>query len=142
MAQEVRKYTAAIPAGTAITSPHTVSIAFPVRIVRSVTWRIPPGAQGVMGWQLAMGGVQVVPVSSDTWVVDDGTDGTFSLDGYPDSGAWQVIGYNTGSFPHSVFLTFHLDLVIRANPVKPVISPLSLAPVSDLSKAGPPIRRR
>lgn len=95
-----------------------------------------------MGWQLAMGGVQVVPVGSDTWVVDNGTSGTFNLDGYPDSGAWQVIGYNTGSFPHSVFLVFHLDLIASPAPAPAPIDARLLSPVPDLSKAGPPIRGR
>lgn len=142
MAREVRKYTVTIPAGTAIATPQTTSIAFPIRVVRSVDWRIPPGAQGVMGWQLAMGGVQVVPYGSDTWVVDDGTAGTFTLDGYPDSGAWQVIGYNTGAFAHSVFLTFHLDLVERPKPVPQQISGPLLSSVMDLSRLGPPVRGR
>ena len=142
MAREIRKYTVTVPAGTAIASPATTSIAFPVRVVRSVDWRIPPGAQGVMGWQLAMGGVQVVPFGSDTWVVDDGTAGAFALDGYPDSGAWQVIGYNTGTFAHSIFLTFHLDLVERRPaPPSQLAGPL-LSSVYDLSKLGPPVRGR
>lgn len=142
MAREIRRYTATIPAGTAITAPVTVSVAFPVRVVRSVDWSIPPGAQGVMGWQLAMGGVQVVPYGSDTWVIDNGTSGTFSLDGYPDSGAWQVIGYNTGAYQHSVFLVFHLDLPTRPAPAPQQIPGRLLAPVPDLSQLGAPIRGR
>lgn len=141
MAREVRKYTVTVPAGTAITTPQTTPIAFPVRVVRSVDWRIPPGAQGVMGWQLAMGGVQVVPVGSDTWVIDDGTAGTFVLDGYPDSGAWQVIGYNTGTFPHSVFLTFHLDLVERPREAPVQLAGPLLSSFNDLSQLGAPVRR-
>lgn len=142
MSVEVRKYTVTIPAGTAIASPVTTSVAFPVRVVRSVDWRIPPGALGVMGWKLAMGGVQLVPYQSDTWVIDDGTGGSFTLDGYPDSGAWQVIGYNTGAFQHSVFLTFHLDLVEPRRPVPSVLSGAALSSVYDLSQLGPPVRRR
>lgn len=142
MAREVRKYTVTVPAGTAIATPQATSIAFPVRTVRSVDWRIPPGAQGVMGWQLAMGGVQVVPVASDTWVIDDGTAGTFTLDGYPDSGAWQVIGYNTGTFPHSVFLTFHLDLVEQPRPAPVQLGGPLISSFTDLSKLGAPVRGR
>jgi len=141
VAREIRRYTATIPAGTAITAPVTVPIAFPVRVVRSVNWSIPPGAQGVMGWQLAMGGVQVVPFGSDTWVIQDGTSGSFTLDGYPDSGAWQVIGYNTGAYPHSVFLVFHLDLVERPRPAPAQLAGPLLSPASDLSQLGAPVRR-
>jgi hypothetical protein len=140
MAIEVRHYTALIPAGTPISAPVLVSIAFPVRVVRSVDWRVAPGAQGVMGWQLAMGGVQVLPTQSDTWVIGDGISGTFTLTNYPDSGAWQVKGYNTGAYPHSLYLTFHLDLTGSARPSPALVSPLNLNPVNDLSKAGPPVR--
>lgn len=142
MAAEVRQYTATFPAGTAIAHPVVVPVVFPPRIVRSVDWRIPPGAQGVMGWQLAMGGVQVLPTSSDTWVVDDGTSGTFTLTNYPDSGSWQVVGYNVGAFQHSVFLTFHLDLPSPARAVPAPLSAFALSGVMDLSKAGPPVRGR
>lgn len=141
MAREVRYFTATIPAGTPIAAPVTVSVAFPVRVVESVDWRIPPGAQGVMGWQLAMGGVQVLPTASATWVVDDGTGGAFALDGYPDSGAWQVVGYNTGLYPHSVFLTFHLDLPPVPKVARVLSTPVAFSPVYDLSNAGPPVRR-
>lgn len=140
MAQEVRRYTATFPAGTPILAPVTVAVSFPPRTVTAIDWRIPPGAQGVMGWQLAMGGVQVLPTQSALWVVDDGTSGTFTLDGYPDSGSWQVIGYNTGAYPHSVFLTFHCNSVSRPAPVPSPLGGLQLAPVSDLSRSGPPIR--
>lgn len=142
MAAEVRQYTATFPAGTPIAAPVTVSVGFPPRVVRSVDWRIPPGAQGVMGWQLAMGGVQVLPTRSDTWVVDDGTSGTFTLDGYPDSGSWQVVGYNTGVYAHSVFLTFHLDLPAKPRAVPAPIGGFTLSGVRDLSQAGPPVRGR
>jgi hypothetical protein len=118
-----------------------VSIGFPVRVVRSVDWSIPPGAQGVMGWQLAMGGVQVVPFGSDKWVIQDGTSGSFTLDGYPDSGAWQVIGYNTGTFAHSVFLVWHLDLPGRTRPVPSPLDPVAISSVHDLSQLGAPVRR-
>jgi|SRR5579863_1249005 len=142
MAREVRKYTATIPANTPVSSPYAVPIVFPFRVVRTIEWSIPPGAQGVMGWQVAMGGVQVIPTGSDLWIVGDGTGGTFSLDGYPDSGAWQVLGYNTGVYAHSIFLVFHLDLIPTPKPPRTVVSPLAMMQLNDLSKAGPPVRGR
>lgn len=75
----------------------------------------------------------MIPTDSDPWVIDDGHAGTFALDGYPDSGAWQVTGYNTGTFAHSVYLAFHVDLV--RSPVAPrsLISPVLLMPLPDIS---------
>jgi hypothetical protein len=97
---------------------------------------------GVFGWQIAMDGVIVFPVDSDKFVVADNQSGTWNVTGAADSGAWQVIGYNTGANPHSVFLAFHCDLPSRADLVTAAypLSQLTLAP--DLSRSGPPVARR
>ena len=133
MADEVRHFTATIPAGTALATPFTQDIGFSPRNVRTIDWRVPPGPSGQMGWRLTMGGVQVIPVNSDPFVVADGNGGTFVVDGYPDSGAWQVQGYNAGAFPHSVYLVFHLDLI--GTPAKPLrlLDPVQLGPLPDIS---------
>lgn len=131
MADEVRRFTATIPAGTLSTAPVTLDVSFPVRTVRTIDWRVPPGASGLMGWRLTMGGVQVIPTKSDPWVIDDGHAGTFALDGYPDSGAWQVTGYNTGAFNHSVYLVFHVDLPTPPAKARQLIAPALLGPVPD-----------
>jgi hypothetical protein len=116
MAAEVREFAAVIPAGTPIGAPAVVDIAFPQRIVRSVGWRVPPGPNGHMGWRLSMGGAQVIPTNLGAWVVASDQADDWPLDGLPDSGAWQVTGYNSGAFDHTVYLTFLLDLVSTAGP--------------------------
>lgn len=131
MADEVRRFTATIPAGTPILTPVTVNITFPPRTVRTIDWRVPPGPTGLMGWRLSMGGVQVLPTRSDSWVIEDDQAHTFVVDNYPDSGAWQVIGYNTGVFNHSVYLTFHLDLPVAPPKPRALIAPALLLPVPD-----------
>lgn len=137
MADEVRHFTATIPAGTPVAAPVAVDISFAIRTVRTIDWRMPPGAAGTTGWRLTMGGVQVIPRLSDLWVIDDGNSGTFTLDGYPDSGAWQVTGYNTGAHPHSIYYTFHLDLVRQPRQLlQPRLDPRALMPVPDLSDGG------
>lgn len=133
MADEVRRFTATIPAGTPIITPVVIDISFPPRTVRTIDWRVPPGPTGTMGWRLSMGGVQVLPTRSDQWVIEDDHADTFVVDGYPDSGAWQVTGYNTGVNPHSVYLTFHLDLITTVKPVRALINPVALMPVPDAS---------
>jgi hypothetical protein len=142
VADDVRHFTATIPAGTQIANPFTQDISFPPRVVRTIDWRMPPGAAGTTGWRLTMGGVQVVPHLSDPWVIDDGHAGTFALDGYPDSGAWQVTGYNTGTHPHAIYFVFHLDLVRPKPRLAAPLSPLAVMGVFDLSQSGPPVRGR
>lgn len=114
MAQEIRAAQALIPAGTPVAAPVTVDVSFPERYVRSVRWRVPHGPSGLMGWRLSSDGVPVIPVKAGTWIIADGESDDWPLDGYPDAGNWQVTGYNTGVFDHTVYLTFLLDLITPA----------------------------
>jgi hypothetical protein len=116
MAAEVRSFAAVIPAGTPKAAPVVVDVSFPERLVRAVKWRVPPGPSGLMGWRLSMGGVQVVPLPAGAWIVADGHADNWPFQGLPDSGAWQVTGYNTGMYDHTVYLDFLLDLVGAAAP--------------------------
>lgn len=142
MTDEVRHFTPQIPAGTPQAAPAVISMAFPPRTVLRIEWRVPPGPSGKMGWQLTMGGAAVLPFPPGTWIIADGQAGEFSGGALPDSGAWQLTGYNTGTFPHTVYVTFHLA-AIRRPPQLPVLIPaVLLGPVPDLSRAGPPIRGR
>lgn len=141
MARELRRFTATIPAGTAIANPVTVPLTLPVRVVSSIDWRIPGGPLGTMGFRLAMGKVQVIPTPGDLWVIEDSTSGTFTLTDFPTSGAWSLVGYNTGQYAHSIFLTFHCDLVVAKKPPRVMLDAIDLSPAPDLSRAGAPIRR-
>lgn len=142
MAVDIRHFTATIAAGTPVSAPAVINVAMPPRVVRQIDWRVPPGPMGTLGWQIAMGGVIVFPVGSDQFVVADNQSGEWPITNAADSGAWQVIGYNTGANPHAVYLVFHCDLPARQSPVSaPLPLPaMQLAP--DLSRAGPPVRRR
>lgn len=140
--QEIRHFTATIPAGTPVTAPVTVAVSMPVRIVRQIDWRVPNGPMGVFGWQIAMGGVKVFPTGGDSYVVADGDTGSWSVENAPDGGTWQVIGYNTGVNPHSVYLAFHVDTVTPPAKLETLLPAYELGPSYDLSKAGPPVRGR
>src|SRR5215472_10131499 len=139
MAEEVRQFTVTIPASTPKTAPVTVAITMPVRVVTRVDWRVPNGPMGVFGWYLAMGGVPVMPQPAGTFVVANDETGSWDLTGQPDSGAWQVIGYNTGSNPHSVYLAVHVDLPSRTVQAPALLPAAMLGLAPDLSKAGPPL---
>lgn len=142
MAAEIRHLSATIPAGTPTTAPVLVSIAMPVRVVRRIHWKVPRGPAGLFGWLLAMGGAAVLPQPAGTYVIADGQAGTWETASLPDSGAWQVKGYNTGTHPHTVYLVFEVDLPARDRQLGPLIHPHELAPVPDLSRAGPPVLPR
>lgn len=110
MAQEIREFAVTVPAGTAKTAPLTTSIVFPERIVTRISWRVPPGPSGLFGWALTSAGTPVIPIQRGTYIVTDNQADTWDLEGYLDSGNWQVTAYNTGLYAHTVYLTFMLDL--------------------------------
>lgn len=120
MAQEIREFAVLVPAGTAVTSPLVTNISFPAREVTAVSWRVPPGPSGLMGWALTSAGTPVIPIQQGAYVVTDNQSDTWDLEGYLDSGNWQVTAYNTGLYGHTVYLTFLLDLPgTVALPVQP-----------------------
>jgi len=110
VAQEVREFAVLVPHGTALAAPLTVNISFPARIVTAISWRVPPGPSGTMGWALTSAGTPVIPIQPKTYIVTDDQAATWDLEGYLDSGNWQVTAYNTGVYDHTVYLTFQLDL--------------------------------
>lgn len=140
--QDIRHFTATIPAGTPATAPVTVAVTMPVRVVRQIDWRVPAGPLGVFGWQIAMGGLKVFPTGGDRFVVANDEHGSWPVAEVPDGGTWQVIGYNTGTNPHSVYLVFHCDLPEKPAVLAKLIPAYELGPSTDLSKAGPPVKGR
>lgn len=114
MATSVFRETATITAGTAQATPMTVNIPTVAGIVDLIRWRVPPGPRGNLGWQLAMGGVQIIPENAGGFIVADNEFDEIQVAGLPDSGVWQVVGYNTGSFNHTVYLDFHITPIALA----------------------------
>lgn len=110
MAQEIREFAVLIPHGTTKAAPLVTNVSFPQREVIAVSWRVPPGPSGLMGWALTSAGTPVIPIQSGTYIVTDNQADTWNLEGYLDSGNWQVTGYNTGLYDHTVYLTFLLNL--------------------------------
>lgn len=141
-AHEVWDFAVTIPAGTPIATPVTVTTPFPARRVKEIHWRVPHGSLGVMGWRITSSRAQIIPRQQGGWMIHDGQSGTWGLEGLPDSGAWEVTGYNIGLNPHTVYVSY-LTEVIRRPPPVPVILPYQLLAESpDLSQAGPPVGGR
>lgn len=109
MAYEYRHFDATIPAGTAKAAPVTIQLAMPSRVVRRVRVRFPPGPSGLVGVQLGSSGVQVIPWNAGSFLIGDDEAFTFEPDGFITTGAWQLIGYNTGAWPHTLPIDFELD---------------------------------
>jgi hypothetical protein len=111
MAHQVREFQVTIPKGTPIAAPVTVDVSFPPFTVVSVAARIPPGPLGQMGFRVASSRQQVIPWNPGSWIVANDDRLQWQADNYPTSGDWQIIGYNTGAFDHTIYVTFELDPV-------------------------------
>lgn len=107
-AVELRRFAATIPAGTAQASPVTVDLSIPSRIVTGVRLRVPPGPSGLVGFALASGGTHILPWGDTSWIVADDEVIDEDLANQIESGAWQLIGYNTGSYDHTIQVVFRL----------------------------------
>lgn len=107
--RELRHFQTTIDAGTPADGPQTASLAMPARIVVGVQVRIPPGPSGTVGFRLTSGGVSMIPVEDDQWIITDDEVIDWTVDGYIDSGAWQIQAYNTGRYPHTLYIRFLLQ---------------------------------
>jgi len=110
MSREIRAFECVIPAGTAKAAPVTFSLAMPARIVDQIDIRIPPGPNGLMGFQLTSSGAQIIPYNAGAFVVANDERLTWPLTNQITSGAWALTGYNTGQYDHTVYVKFLLSL--------------------------------
>lgn len=125
---EVYEFQVIIPAGTPKTALHVEQMAMPPRVVDRVEIHVPPGPNGVMGFQIGSSGQQIIPVNQGAFLVASDDSWSWDLDGMITSGAWQLLGYNTGIYDHAVFVRFLVSLVPLGQntaPVEPTLAQLS-----------------
>jgi hypothetical protein len=108
MATDVIVLQATVPAGTLFPTPAVVDLPVGTNLINKIRWRVPPGPRGHLSWFLAMGGVQVLPQAGGTAIVADDEWDEWEIENLPDSGAWQLYGFNDGSFDHTVYLGFYV----------------------------------
>ncbi len=84
-----------------------------------------------------MGGNQVFPRNAGGFIVANGESETWPVKNVPDSGAWDVTAYNTGTRNHIIYITYYVT-VMRHQPKQAVpLDYRQLSPVPDLSWARP-----
>lgn len=107
-ARLIYAFAVTIPAGTPQSAPVTVDCMFDPAAVSEVDITIPPGPSGLVGFQLWVLGGQVIPSNQGGWIVGDNRVIPWQVEGQPDSGAWQVVGYNTDIYDHTLYLEFQV----------------------------------
>lgn len=111
MAAEAYTFQITTPVGTALASPLVTPITMPARTVRNIEVRIPNGPNGELGFAIGMNGVTVIPVVPGTWIIASNEVKNWDVTLGLNSGAWQVLSYNTGTYPHTIQVIFHVDQV-------------------------------
>jgi hypothetical protein len=61
-----------------------------------------------------------VPVNKGAWLIRDGNADGSELTRLPDSGDWAVQAYNTGTLPHTIYVTYYADVIRPIPPAPPV----------------------
>lgn len=111
MAREVRTFAVTTPAGVTADDPQVTHLVMPPRVVTRIRVRVPPGPRGVLGVALANAGTAVIPTGTGSgWLVTDDETLAFPLAEYITSGTWDLLSYNSGAFPHTVYLIFTCTL--------------------------------
>lgn len=110
MPAEVRHFAVTVPRQTALATPQTTALTMPARTVRKIRVRIPPGPNGLVGFQIAMAGVTVIPVNTGEFIIATDEVIEWDVSNLPNSGAWQLRAYNTGQLAHTLYIMFSLDM--------------------------------
>lgn len=128
MVREIQSFACTITAGTAKATPATVQTKLGQRLVRAVSILFPAGCAGLVGVALSAANTPVIPFGLAQWLVADGEDLHYELDDQIQSGQWALVGYNLGSFDHTIYVRYELDLPPLPSPAP--VSPLNLGSIT------------
>lgn len=108
---EVYEFTVVTPAATTQQAPQVTPAVFAPRIVDRIEYHCPAAALSVLGFQISMRGVPVIPANPGGFIIPHVTQGGWDLANHPDSGDWSITTFNLGMYQHSISVTFHVRLI-------------------------------
>ena len=123
MAQRVLPFVCAIPAGTPVADPVTIPIDLDGWELLQLDLEVPPGASGLMGFQVYNNGVAWIPYGSGEWFVWDNVRESYPLQDQPNASGWAIVGYNLGSWPHTVTVRAHVNVLPPPAATTPTVVP-------------------
>lgn len=106
MATRVEIFPVTIPNNTPIATPVTRNVFFNDGRVERLEMRWPPGPAGLVGLRVAYSGQVVIPYQAANWLITDDEAIAWPLERFPENGKWQVVGYNTDQFDHTIQFRF------------------------------------
>lgn len=112
MAWQVYDFALTLPTGTSKSSLSPVQdMTMPRLIVRRIHLRIPPGPRGEVGFYIGAAANQVLPATPGSFVITDNAELDWEIENKIDTGSWEFVGYNTGSYAHTIYVRFFGDPV-------------------------------
>ena len=126
MADRVESFVVTFPAGTPQANPLTVATPFNDGVVTAIRVRVPNGPMGTMGFTVGYSGQSIVPDTAGTWLVMNDEKWELPLSNNPTGAGWQLRGYNTDVFNHSVYIQYLIDELRVPTPSGSVIEPIPL----------------
>ena len=103
MAQYVYQYDLTVPAGTPKSSPATAAVPVNNLRIERVEIEVPHGPAGRLGFQIFNSGNPWKPDAPGDWLVWDGKTDGWWLNDQPTGSMWELVGYNTGQHPHTIY---------------------------------------
>jgi hypothetical protein len=112
----IRPFDVTIPPGTTKAAPLVTPTVFDPNVVESIRWRFPNGCNGFVGIQIGARGVPVLPGGIGHFLVHNGDTTGYDIEGHHTTGDWSVIGYNLGTFAHTIHVEFKVHRNTKVRP--------------------------
>lgn len=101
-----RVFQVTLAAGIIPAAPLVTTCQLPQCVVEHISWLFPSGCNGLVGIQIGTRKVPILPYDVTQFMVDSGGSSSTDVTDMHETGDWSVIGYNLGSVPHTVSVTF------------------------------------
>jgi hypothetical protein len=112
----IYQFDVTIPAGTSQSSPLVTSTTFEPNVVDSIHWLFPNGCNGMVGIQIGARSVPIIPSVGQGWIIRSGDSAGLDTQDMHTTGDWSLIGYNNGTYNHTVHITYRVHRNVKATP--------------------------
>jgi hypothetical protein len=123
----VEAKTLTVPAGTASSAPLSGDVSFDPGVLVGVEIDIPDGHSGLTGLRVATAHQQLLPFTAGDWLIGNDESLEWALHSMPDTGNWQLIGYNTDVFAHTFYVRFLVSDLAGVAGASVLAPPLALS---------------
>lgn len=125
MADRIELFDVTVPPATMQAAPQITALTFQDGAVERIEVVVPPGPSGLLGFQLWYSGQRIIPYRNDTFFKTDNEVINWPLNGYPTTGRWQFVAYNTDIYAHTIQVRILVNEVSRAPAALPPLVPIA-----------------